>query len=496
MKGAGFTLPLFIYTEMNNTISQITAVQIEGKTPSKITALALDSRKVISGSLFFAIRGTLTDGHKYIETAIENGAVAIVCQELPEKINYRVCYIVVIDSSLALSQAASAFYGDPSQSLTLVGITGTNGKTTIATLMHSLFTKLGYKVGLFSTVVNKIGEHESPSTHTTPDPIELNAMLREMVDFGCDYCFMEVSSHSIVQNRVAGLKFCGGVFTNLTHDHLDYHGTFSEYLKTKKSFFDTLPPNAFALTNIDDRNGEVMLQNCAARHLTYSLRTMSDYKCKIKEKYLDGMLLEINGTELWAQFFGRFNAYNLAAIYGIAIELGATSDEVLTAMSMLKPVVGRFDCVKSKQGTLAIVDYAHTPDALQNVLQTIAEFKENGKIYTVVGCGGDRDASKRPIMTRIAVELSDMTILTSDNPRTEDPMEILRQMQAGLDPIQIRKSLTIADRHQAIRTAVALAAPSDIILIAGKGHETYQQINDVKHHFDDKQEVEQAFENL
>lgn len=474
---------------MNRIINSITSVKIVGKEPQNITALAFDSRKVVGGTMFFAVRGTITDGHRYIETATAGGATTIVCEELPENISKNICYIQVDDSSLALAQAAATFYGNPSSELKLVGITGTNGKTTTATLLHSLFTQLGYSVGLLSTVVNKIGEREMPATHTTPDPIELNSLLREMVEAGCDYCFMEVSSHSVVQNRVAALNFCGGVFTNLTHDHLDYHGTFSEYLKAKKRFFDTLPKTSFAITNADDRNGEVMLQNCKARHCTYSLRTLADYRCRLKESHLDGMLLEINSKELWAQFIGRFNAYNLTAIYATAIELGAQQEEVLTAMSTLKPVVGRFECVRSGDGRLAIVDYAHTPDALQNVLQTIAELKGGGKVYTVVGCGGDRDAAKRPIMAQIAVELSDMAILTSDNPRTEDPLMILEQMRAGLDPVQIRKSLTISDRREAIHTAAALAQSGDVILIAGKGHETYQEISGVRHHFDDKEEV-------
>lgn len=478
---------------MNNIISSIKSIRIEGKEPQHITVPVFDSRKVIKGAIFFAIRGTLTDGHKYIETAIDKGASAVVCQQLPTVINRKVCYVVVEDSSLALAQASAVFYGDPSRELTLVGVTGTNGKTTTATLLHDLFTKLGYRVGLLSTVVNKIGETEIAATHTTPDPIELNSLLREMVEAGCDYCFMEVSSHSIVQNRIAALRFRGGIFTNLTHDHLDYHGTFREYLKAKKLFFDTLPSDAFALTNADDRNGEVMLQNSRARRLSYSLRTLADYQCRLKESHLDGMLLEMNGKELWAQFIGRFNAYNLTAIYGAAVELGANPEEVLTAMSTLKPVAGRFECIRSSDGRLAIVDYAHTPDALENVLQTIAELKEGGKVYTVVGCGGDRDAAKRPVMARIVAQMSDKAILTSDNPRSEDPQAILDEMRSGLDPVQVRKVLVIADRRQAIRTAAALAQPSDVILIAGKGHETYQEVSGVRHHFDDKEEIEAEF---
>lgn len=475
---------------------KIDSIQIIGQVPQTITSLAFDSRKVEQGSAFFAVRGTLTDGHKYIETAIKSGAAVIVCEELPGELADGICYIKVIDSSIALAEVSADFYGQPSRKLKLIGITGTNGKTTTATLLHDLFTMLGYRVGLLSTVVNKIDQREVPATHTTPDPVSLNALLSEMVTEGCEYCFMEVSSHSVVQHRVKGLAFCGGVFTNLTHDHLDYHQTFAEYLRAKKEFFDTLPKTAFALTNADDRNGLVMLQNCGARHRTYSLRTMADYNCKLKESHLDGMLLELCSKELWAQFIGRFNAYNLTAIYGTAVELGADADEVLRAMSMLRPVAGRFECIRSKDGRLAVVDYAHTPDALENVLATIAELKEGGQVISVVGCGGDRDATKRPVMARIAADMSDRVILTSDNPRSEDPDEILRQMRAGLDPVQSRKSLVIADRGEAIRTAAALAQSKDVILIAGKGHEPYQEIRGVRHHFDDREVIAAAFAEI
>lgn len=477
----------------NRVLSAISALQIVGAMPQDITELAFDSRKIVSGSVFFAVTGTLTDGHKYIETAIEKGAAVIVCQVMPQNINTQVCYIHVADSSIALAEAAASYYDNPSCRLKLVGVTGTNGKTTTATLLHGLFTKLGYQAGLLSTVVNKIGNLEIPSTHTTPDPLELNELLRRMVDEGCDYCFMEVSSHSVVQHRVHGLNFCGGIFTNLTHDHLDYHGTFRDYLNAKKGFFDALPKGAFALINSDDKNGGVMVQNSNARKCDYSLRSLADYHCRVKESHLDGTLLEINGTEIWVQFIGRFNAYNLTAIYGAAIELGADAAEVMTVMSTMTPVDGRFECIRSKDGKLAIVDYAHTPDALENVLSTISELREGGKVYTVVGCGGDRDATKRPIMARIAVEMSDMTILTSDNPRTENPESILKQMRDGLDPVQIRKAITIGDRREAIRTALTLAVAGDIILIAGKGHEPYQEINGVRHHFDDREEVRREF---
>lgn len=477
----------------NSVLSAISAQQIVGAMPQDITELAFDSRRVVSGSVFFAVTGTLTDGHKYIETAIEKGAAVVVCQAMPQSLREEICYIQAADSSIALAEAAAAYYGHPSRRLKLVGVTGTNGKTTTATLLHGLFTRLGYKAGLLSTVVNKIGTTEIPSTHTTPDPLELNALLSRMVSEGCDYCFMEVSSHSVVQHRVYGLSFCGGIFTNLTHDHLDYHGTFREYLNAKKGFFDALPKSAFALTNADDKNGEVMVQNSRARKCDYSLQTLADYHCRVKESHLDGTLLEINGTELWVQFIGRFNAYNLTAIYGAAMELGLDSQEVMTTLSTMTPVDGRFECIRSTDGRLAIVDYAHTPDALENVLRTIGELRGGGRIYTVVGCGGDRDATKRPIMARIAVELSDMTILTSDNPRTEDPESILRQMRDGLDPVQIRKSITISDRREAIRTALTLATTGDIVLIAGKGHEPYQEINGVRHHFDDREEVRREF---
>lgn len=459
-----------------------------------VSSIEFDSRAVRAGSLFVAVRGTLTDGHAYIDRAIELGASIVVCEQLPDIQRDGVRYIKVADSHGALSQLASQFYGDPSKKLRLVGVTGTNGKTTTATLLYDLFTALGYKVGLLSTVVNRIAGSDIAATHTTPDAVELNRLLAQMVETGCDYCFMEVSSHALVQRRTDALTFCGGIFTNLTHDHLDYHGTFAEYLKAKKSFFDALPADAFALTNADDRNGAVMLQNCAARRVSYSLRSLADYHTQIIESHLEGSLLRINGEELWVHFLGRFNAYNLTAIYGAAIELGAQGEEVLAAMSTLHSVNGRFDTVRAADGRLAVVDYAHTPDALDNVLQTIEEIRGAGSIITVVGCGGDRDATKRPIMARIAAERSTRVVLTSDNPRSEDPIEILRQMEAGLDPVLRRKTLTIADRAQAIRTAVALAVEGDIILIAGKGHETYQEIAGVRNHFDDKEQIRKAFD--
>lgn len=475
-----------------NAISPITV--IGSSDGIQITGIEFDSRRITPGTMFVAIRGTITDGHQYIGRAIESGACVVVCEELPIQINNRVLYLQVADSSLALAHLAIAFYDNPSSKLCLVGVTGTNGKTTTATLLHQLFTALGYQVGLLSTVVNRIGNREIAATHTTPDPLELNRLLDQMVIEGCQYCFMEVSSHSVVQKRIEGLTFRGGIFTNLTHDHLDYHGTFRDYLNAKKAFFDALPRNAFALTNTDDRNGDVMLQNCKARHCSYSLQSLADYHAKVLENHLDGTLLELNGAQLWVKFIGRFNAYNLTAIYGTAIELDADSDDVLRILSTLDPVAGRFETIRSSDGKLAIVDYAHTPDALQNVLSTIQDLKGGGRVITVVGCGGDRDTTKRPVMARIAVDMSDQAILTSDNPRTEDPQSILDQMASGLDPVQIRRALIISDRRQAIRTAVTLAKSGDIILIAGKGHETYQEINGIKHHFDDCQEVRTLFE--
>lgn len=446
--------------------------------------IQFDSRKINNGDTFVAIVGTISDGHDFIEKAIERGATRIVCQKLPAQTASGVEYIVVDDTANELAKLASEFFGNPSRKLKLVGITGTNGKTTTATLLYDLFTALGYKVGLLSTVVNKIAGRDVPATHTTPDPIELNSLLSDMVDAGCRFCFMEVSSHGIVQKRTEGLSFAGGVFSNLTHDHLDYHKTFAEYLKAKKSFFDNLPKSAFALTNIDDRNGEVMLQNCNATKKGYSLWKMADYKTKVIESHLDGTLLEINKDEVWVKFVGRFNAYNLTAIYATAIELGEDRQEVLRIMSTLEPVAGRFQTWR-KDGIMGVVDYAHTPDALKNVLDTIAEFKAAGKIITVVGCGGDRDKTKRPIMAQIATNNSDKAILTSDNPRTEVPIEILNDMTSGLDPVERRKTLVIEDRKEAIKTAIAISQKGDIILIAGKGHENYQEINGVKHHFDD-----------
>ena len=478
---------------LSELLSATAVVQFVTAADPQIGALEYDSRKVKAGDCFFAVCGTQSDGHNYIASAIESGAVAVVCQELPQQLNEGVSYIVVEDSNKAMADMAAAFYDYPSEELELVGVTGTNGKTTVATLLCDLFQLLGHKAGLISTVVYRVGEREIASTHTTPDAIRLNAMLREMVDEGCDYCFMEVSSHSVVQERIRGLQFAGGIFTNLTHDHLDYHGTFAEYIKAKRLFFDSLPKRAFALTNIDDRNGEVMVQNAVAKVSRYSLRSMADFRCKVLEMLFDGMLLDVCDREVWVQLLGRFNAYNLLAVYGTATLLGKSSDEVLQAMSALKKVNGRFEPMRSESGITAIVDYAHTPDALENVIATINDIRREGqKLIVVCGCGGDRDATKRPEMGRIASREADIAIFTSDNPRTENPEAILDQMEAG--KWEGSRTLRISDRAQAIHTAVMLAAAGDIILVAGKGHETYQIIGTEKRHFDDREVLAEAFQ--
>lgn len=454
--------------------------------------LEFDSRKVVPGTLFFATRGTQADGHAYIPAAVAAGAAAVVCEELPAERPAGVTFVQVPDSTVALGQVASAFYGHPSRRLKLVGVTGTNGKTTTATLLYRMFRRLGYKAGLISTVVYCVDDREIPSTHTTPDSIRLNAMMAEMVEAGCDYCFMEVSSHSLVQHRTAGLAFVGGIFSNITHDHLDYHKTFAEYIRAKKLFFDGLPAGAFALTNADDRNGMVMVQNTKATVKTYALQSFADFRCRIVETLLDGMLLNLDGSEVWVKFLGRFNAYNLTSVYATALLLDARRDEVLRILSDLTSVDGRFEPIHSKEGVTAIVDYAHTPDALQNVIGTINEIrKKDQRLYVVVGCGGNRDATKRPEMAKIAVDGSDMAVLTSDNPRLEEPGAIIEQMKSGLEPSA--RYLAITDRREAIKAAVALARPGDIILVAGKGHETYQDVGGVKHHFDDREEVRAAF---
>lgn len=461
-----------------------------GNQEPEITGIEFDSRKVAPGYLFVATRGTAVDGHDFIAAAIEKGAVAVVCEQMPEQTVNKVAYVRVANSAEALGFLASAWYGYPSSKLTLLGVTGTNGKTTIATLLYQLFRALGNKTGLLSTVCNYVDDLEVEATHTTPDALNLNALLHQMVEAGCTYAFMEVSSHSVEQGRIAGLKFDGGVFTNLTRDHIDYHLTFENYLKAKKKFFDQLSEDSFALTNADDKNGMVMLQNTKAKKYTYSLRGLADFKTKILEHSFEGMLLDMDDKEVNVSFIGKFNASNLSAVYGAAVLLGADEMETLRIISSLKSVSGRFETLHAPSGFTAIVDYAHTPDALNNVISTINQILQgSGRLITVVGCGGNRDKGKRPMMAREAVDGSWKAILTSDNPRFEDPQEILKDMTDGLDAVQRTKALTIVDRREAIKTACALAQPGDVVLIAGKGHENYQIIQGVKHHFDDREEV-------
>lgn len=476
--------------------SQLKIKSICGDVAVEVTGIEIDSRCIKQGGLFVAVRGTVTDGHKYISKAVEQGAHAVVCEALPEQCQDSVAYIVVENTEEIVGVLATTFYGNPTSKLKLVGVTGTNGKTTIATVLYNLFRKLGYKAGLLSTVCNYIDSEAVPTDHTTPDPITLNRLLARMVDAGCEYAFMEVSSHSVVQHRIAGLTFVGGVFTNLTRDHLDYHKTFENYLKAKKMFFDNLPSNAFALTNIDDRNGLVMLQNTKAEKHTYSVQSMADFKARILESHFEGMMLEINKEEVAVQFVGRFNVQNLLAIYGTAVLLGEDSHEVLVALSALRPVSGRFETMRSPAGYTAIVDYAHTPDALVNVLETIHDVLDgNGKVITVVGAGGNRDKGKRPIMAKETARLSDRLVITSDNPRFEEPQDIINDMMAGLNQEEAARTICITDRKEAIRTACMMAQKGDVVLVAGKGHETYQEINGVKHHFDDKEVILNIFNN-
>lgn len=481
--------------KLSEILSSVAVTSFTASEDHTIENLTFDSREVQRGSCFFAVRGTQSDGHDYIPSAVGAGAVAVVCERLPEQLHDGVSYIVVEDSRVAMAAMAAAFYDNPSHELRLVGVTGTNGKTTVATLLCDLYRAMGYRAGLISTVVYRIDRREVPSTHTTPDAIRLNAMLREMVDAGCDYCFMEVSSHAVVQERVGGLKFAGVAFTNLSHDHLDYHGTFAEYIKAKKRLFDTLPKSTFAVVNIDDRNGEVMVQNTRARVSRYSLRLLADYHCRVVEMLFDGMQLRIAGEDMWVGMIGRFNAYNLLCIYAVAMELGSPSDEVLRAMSMLRSVSGRFEPMRSEWGATAIVDYAHTPDALENVIATINDIRTPlQRLIVVCGCGGDRDRSKRPEMGRIASREADVAIFTSDNPRSEDPEQILSQMMEGVEAG--RQVLRIGDRREAIRAAVMMANAGDIILVAGKGHETYQIVGGERLHFDDREELQSAFAQL
>lgn len=482
-------------TALKNILVDLKVVQSVGNLDVLISGIQIDSRKIKSGNVFIAIKGTQSDGHNYISKAIELGAIAIVCEHLPTDKNNDVAYIQVNDAAEASGLLASAYYGYPTRYLKLVGVTGTNGKTTIATLLYQLFTKLGYKSGLLSTISNYVGSAIVEATHTTPDPIQLNSLLADMVETGCDYCFMEVSSHAAHQKRIAGLEFAGGIFTNITQDHLDYHKTLAEYIKAKKLFFDNLPKHAFALVNSDDKNGHIMQQNTKARKLNYALKSMANYRGRIIEPRMDGTLVSFNNTEVWTRFIGGFNVYNLLAVYATALELNQNETEVVQTLSSLETVQGRFQYIKSTQGKIAIVDYAHTPDAVENVLKTILQISQGDKkVITVIGAGGNRDKTKRPLMAAIAAQLSNHVILTSDNPRNEDPEEIINDMREGVLPPLNNKLLSITNRKEAIRTACALAQPGDIILVAGKGHETYQEINGIKHHFDDVEVVTEIFE--
>jgi UDP-N-acetylmuramoyl-L-alanyl-D-glutamate--2,6-diaminopimelate ligase len=482
---------------LKNILYKVGIEAVHGTTDIAISKIEFDSRKVELNDVFVAIKGTLSDGHQFIDKALQQGAIAIVCEEFPSVIVNGVTYIKVKDSYEALAFLAANYYENPSENIRLVGVTGTNGKTTIASLLYQLFKKAGYKVGLLSTVKIMVDEQEFKATHTTPDSLTINKYLDLMVQEGCEFCFMEVSSHGVHQKRTEALRFEGGVFTNLSHDHLDYHNTFAEYRDVKKSFFDSLNKNAFALTNIDDKNGAVMLQNTKAKKLSYALKSYADYKAQILENQLSGLLLKINDNEVWVKLIGSFNAYNLLAIYGVAIELGIEKMEALRLLSELESVSGRFQFIVSDSKITAIVDYAHTPDALENVLKTIEDIRtKNEQLITVVGCGGDRDKRKRPIMANIASSMSDKAIFTSDNPRTENPETIIEEMEKGVEPQNFKKTVSILDRKQAIKTACQLANPNDIILIAGKGHETYQEINGVRHDFDDLKIVTELLQQL
>ncbi|MBW8685477.1 UDP-N-acetylmuramoyl-L-alanyl-D-glutamate--2,6-diaminopimelate ligase [Chitinophaga rhizophila] len=481
---------------LRDILYNVSIREVHGSTETIVNSLSIDSRAIGRGDAFIAIRGVHADGHLFIEKAITQGAAVIICEEMPQQPAEGVTYVLVNSSATAAGIIAGNFYDNPSHKLKLVGVTGTNGKTTVATLLFRLFSKLRFHCGLLSTVQNQIGDKVVPATHTTPDAIHLNALLAEMADDGCEYVFMEVSSHAVHQQRIAGLKFAGGIFSNITHDHLDYHKTFDEYIKVKKAFFDGLPQTAFALTNLDDKRGNVMLQNTKAKKQSYSLKTVADFKGKILENNLTGLIMTVNDKEVHFRLIGEFNAYNLLAVYGAATLLGMDKDEVLQALSDLSGAEGRFDYITSSNDRIiGIVDYAHTPDALLNVLATIKNLRKgNEQVITVVGCGGDRDTAKRPVMAAVATEHSDKVILTSDNPRSEDPVAIIQQMEAGIPVHQRKKSLSITDRKEAIKTAVSLANPEDIILVAGKGHEKYQDIQGVKHPFDDKQVLREMLE--
>ena len=480
--------------KLNELLSKVKSADIIGDGNVDITGVNIDSRRIQPGHLFVAVRGTQVDGHSFIPKAIEQGAVAVLCEDVPAEPSEGVTFVKVASTEAAVGLVATMFYGDPSTKLQLVGVTGTNGKTTIATLLYNMFRKFGHKCGLLSTVCNYIEDEAIPADHTTPDPIELNRLLAKMVEAGCEYAFMECSSHAIAQKRIGGLKFAGGLFTNLTRDHLDYHKTFENYRDAKKAFFDGLPKSAFAITNADDKNGMVMVQNTKATVKTYSTRTMADFKAKIIECHFEGMYLDINGHEVGVQFIGKFNVSNLLAVYGAAVMLGKNPEDILVIMSTLKSVSGRLEPIRSNDGVTAIVDYAHTPDALENVLNAIHEVLDGkGKVITVCGAGGNRDKGKRPLMAQEAVKQSDRVIITSDNPRFEEPQDIINDMLAGLNAQQMKKVVSIADRREAIRTAVMMAEKGDVILIAGKGHEDYQEIKGVKHHFDDREEVRKVF---
>ncbi|WP_106917717.1 UDP-N-acetylmuramoyl-L-alanyl-D-glutamate--2,6-diaminopimelate ligase [Chryseobacterium aurantiacum] len=475
-------------------VNRIPVIEIHGDSNREVSELVFDSRKVSENSLYIAMRGTVVDGHTFIASSIEKGATTIVCEEFPETLAENVTYVKVKDSAKTSGHLASNFYGNPSQKLKLIGVTGTNGKTSVSTLLFDVFTNLGYTSALLSTVEIRIGEEIIPATHTTPDVITINKILAEAVEKGCEFAFMEVSSHGIAQNRIEGLHFKVAGFTNLTHDHLDYHKTFEEYLKTKKRFFDGLEDTAIAITNVDDKNGNVMLQNTKAKKKSYALKTMADYHGKLLEVDFNGMLVNFNGKEFWTTLTGKFNVYNLLLVFGIAIELGFEQEEILQAISKLKRVSGRFETFKSDGGIFFIVDYAHTPDALENILDSINDIRtKNERLITVFGCGGDRDHSKRPEMGNIATKKSTLAIITSDNPRTEDPAQIIKEIEAGVEPQNFSKYTSIPDRKEAIKMAIKFAEPKDIVLVAGKGHETYQEINGVKHHFDDKETINELW---
>ncbi|MBR2103287.1 MAG: UDP-N-acetylmuramoyl-L-alanyl-D-glutamate--2,6-diaminopimelate ligase [Prevotella sp.] len=480
--------------KLSEILKNIKPLRVEGNLDTEISGINIDSRKIAGGHLFVAMKGTQVDGHRFIEKAIESGAAAVLCEDMPETLPEQVTFIQVASTEDAAGKAATMFYGNPSARLKLVGVTGTNGKTTIATLLYQMFRKLGHKCGLLSTVCNYIEDEAVAASHTTPDPIELNCLLAKMVEAGCEYAFMECSSHAIHQKRIAGLAFAGGIFTNLTRDHMDYHKTVENYRNAKKAFFDGLPKTAFALTNADDKNGMVMVQNTKAHVKTYSMRTMADFRAKLLECHFEGMYLDIDGHEVGVQFIGKFNVSNLLAVYGAAVLLGKKPEDVLVVMSTLKSVSGRLEPISSPDGVTAVVDYAHTPDALENVLKAIHEVLDGkGTVITVCGAGGNRDKGKRPLMAQEAVKQSDRVIITSDNPRFEEPQDIINDMLAGLDKQQMKKVVAIVDRREAIRTACLMAKKGDVVLIAGKGHEDYQEIKGVKHHFDDHEVVREVF---